>query len=87
MQRALVLSGGRSEILPEDLSPEVRGVTASPEEGELEGATLEEKVAALERREILRALGETKGNKSQTAERLGLSRQGLLNKMARFGIR
>ena len=87
MQRALVLSGGRPDILPEDLSPEVRGVTASPEEGELEGATLEEKVAALERREILRALGETKGNKSQTAERLGLSRQGLLNKMARFGIR
>jgi DNA-binding NtrC family response regulator len=87
MQRALVLAGGRAEILPEDLSPEVRGQTASPDSGELEGATLEEKVAALERREILRALAETSGNKSQTAERLGLSRQGLLNKMARFGIR
>ena len=87
MQRALVLSAGRSEILPEDLSAEVRGQAASPDGGELEGATLDEKVAALERREILRVLAETNGNKSQSAERLGLSRQGLLNKMSRFGIR
>lgn len=44
-------------------------------------------VAALERREIVAAPAATAGNKSHAAERLGLSRQGPLNKMARFAIR
>jgi transcriptional regulator with PAS, ATPase and Fis domain len=87
MQRALVLAGGRGEILAEDLSPALRDDGALPDHGEREGATLEDKVAALERREIIAALAATAGNKSHAAERLGLSRQGLLNKMARFGIR
>lgn len=88
MQRALVLAGGREEILPEDLSPDVRGAEAIDDEAaDDSGATLEQKVARLERREIQRALTETSGNKSQAADRLGLSRQGLLNKMARFGLK
>ncbi|XXX75592.1 helix-turn-helix domain-containing protein [Sorangium sp. So ce134] len=52
-----------------------------------EGATLEEKIAALERREIAAALRATQGNRSQAAARLGLSRQGLLNKMDRHGLK
>ena len=52
-----------------------------------EGATLEEKIAALERREIASALAATGGNKSHAAQRLGLSRQGLLNKMDRYGLK
>jgi DNA-binding NtrC family response regulator len=50
-------------------------------------ATLEEKIAALERKEIARALQATGGNKSQAATKLGLSRQGLLNKMDRYGLK
>ena len=49
--------------------------------------TLEEKIAALERREIIAALRVTQGNKSQAAALLGLSRQGLLNKMDRYALK
>src|SRR6185295_17776504 len=52
-----------------------------------EGSTLEEKIAALERREIAAALAATSGNRSHAAQRLGLSRQGLLNKMDRHGLK
>lgn len=90
MQRGLVMAGGRGEILEEDLSPGLRRSAAPGAAGaaaETEGKTLEEKIAALERREITRALEATQGNKSQTAALLGLSRQGLLNKMDRYGLK
>ncbi|EAU68484.1 sigma-54-dependent transcriptional regulator [Stigmatella aurantiaca] len=86
MQRALVLSGGRGEIQPEDLSPALRA--KAPTEGTDRAAlTLEEKIERLEREELTRALAECEGNRSHAAEKLGLSRQGLLNKMARYGLR
>ena len=90
MQRALVMAAGSGEILEEDLSPALRA--PSPGRGEAagsaaEGATLEEKIAALERREIAAALAATGGNRSQAAQRIGLSRQGLLNKMDRYGLK
>jgi two-component system NtrC family response regulator len=43
-------------------------------------------VEALESRMIRKALQETNGNKSQAAEKLGLSRRGLLNKLERYKI-
>ena len=49
-------------------------------------APLKEKVQALERREIEKALDRLHGNRTKTAEALGLSRQGLLNKMNRYGL-
>jgi len=100
MQRALVMAAGRSEILEEDLSPALRStyraVASTARAGPLSGlqsmlqdpaTTLEEKIAALEVAEIARVLAETSGNRSHAAERLGLSRQGLLNKMARHGLK
>jgi DNA-binding NtrC family response regulator len=102
MQRALVMAAGRGEIEEDDLSPALRaparaatdgaaaavgaaaaGAAASP------GAppTLESAIAALEHREIVAALAASGGNRSHAAQRLGLSRQGLLNKIARHGIR
>jgi DNA-binding NtrC family response regulator len=100
MQRALVMAAGRGEILEEDLSPALRrgafdagrgaaaaALTESGPPGPGEGATLEEKIAHLERHEIARALYATQGNKSHAAARLGLSRQGLLNKMDRYGLK
>jgi transcriptional regulator with PAS, ATPase and Fis domain len=86
MQRALVLSGGRGEIQPEDLSPALRA-KAPPGGADRAALTLEEKIERLEREEITRALAECEGNRSHAAEKLGLSRQGLLNKMARHGLR
>ncbi len=89
MQRALVMAAGRGEILEDDLSPALQSRKATtPSASEVaEGATLEEKIAALERREIAQALAATQGNRSHAATRLGLSRQGLLNKMDRYGLK
>jgi DNA-binding NtrC family response regulator len=84
MQRSLVVSAGRDEILVEDLSPALRGARIEDDPGD--GDTLEAKLGALERRELAAALAATGGNKSQAAQRLGLSRQGLLNKLARHGL-
>ena len=86
MQRAVVMAGGREEVLEEDLSPALRGGAGPSPSPDAEGATLEEKIAMLERREIERALSAEGGNRSHAAKRLGLSRQGLLNKMARHGL-
>lgn len=82
MQRALVMAAGRDEILEEDLSPSLR--TAAPSSSSL--TTLEEKIAMLEVTEIRAAMEATDGNKSQAATKLGISRQGLLNKLARYGL-
>lgn len=49
--------------------------------------TLEEEVAALERRRIVEALERTGHNHTHTARDLGLSRVGLLKKMDRMGLR
>ena len=91
MQRALVMGAGRGEILEEDLSPSLRGRSTAAAVGGPgapgDGATLEGKIAHLERREIAAALAATQGNRSHTATRLGLSRQGLLNKMERYGLK
>jgi DNA-binding NtrC family response regulator len=87
MQRALVMAAGRDEILEADLSPALRPIARASSLSEpRDDAPLDEKIAALERREIERALAATGGNRSHAALRLGLSRQGLLNKMARHGI-
>jgi DNA-binding NtrC family response regulator len=87
MQRALVMAAGRGEILEEDLSPALRAPGAAAAASDPSAATLEEKIAALERREIAAALTATNGNRSHAAQRLGLSRQGLLNKMDRYGLK
>ncbi|WP_164020646.1 sigma-54-dependent transcriptional regulator [Pyxidicoccus trucidator] len=83
MQRATVLAGERREIQPEDLS-----FTGSerPRASTPGATTLAQKVEALERREIEEALKRCGGNRTHTAEALGLSRQGLLKKLERFGL-
>jgi len=85
MQRAAVLAGDRREIQPEDLSftgaaERVRPVDAPA------GSTLQEKIEALERREIEAALQKFHNNRTHAAAALGLSRQGLLKKLERFGL-
>ena len=78
IQRAAVIAGRRA-IQPDDLG--LRPTSQTPD-----GATLAEQIEALERRVIRATLQAEGGNRSRTATRLGLSRQGLLNKMARFGF-
>lgn len=94
MQHALVMAAGRDEILEADLSlarepasTPARGGTTTDDAGDHAAGTLDEKIARLERREIEAALAADGGNRSHAAARLGLSRQGLLNKMARHGLK
>ncbi|MBZ0264583.1 sigma 54-interacting transcriptional regulator [bacterium] len=52
-----------------------------PKEG-----TLKQRIAGIEKRLIMEALEQYKHNQSTTADRLGLSRQALINKLHRYGI-
>jgi transcriptional regulator with PAS, ATPase and Fis domain len=83
MQRASVLAGARRDLLPEDLS--FTGADHRPA-AKASGASLQQKVEALERGEIEDALKKSGNNRTHAAEALGLSRQGLLKKMERYGI-
>ena len=83
LERAVVLSGGAGEILPEHLTPSVRGdaSTVAPEGGEgLE--TLEE----MERRHIAWVLRAHGGNRSRAAQALAVSRTTLYAKIERYGL-
>ena len=51
-----------------------------------EGAGLHAETRALEERRLRETLRRTHGNKTQAARSLGLSRQGLLKKLRRYGL-
>ncbi len=82
MQRATVLAQHRLEIGPEDLAFSKVPLDAS----QAKPTTLHQRVEELERREIEAALAKSHGNRTHAAEDLGLSRQGLLKKMSRYGL-
>jgi DNA-binding NtrC family response regulator len=52
----------------------------------LKPKSLKQAIEELERRMIAEALAGSKNNQQQTAKVLGLSRQGLINKMKRYGL-
>jgi len=84
IQRAVVLCRGEL-IQPEDLPPKI----ARQEEPILSDGQilpLKEARKKWERRLILDALRETGGNRKVTAERLGINRTTLYNKMREYGI-
>ncbi len=90
--RWLLATCRRFLIEPEDLSAAVREGGAP--DGTLGGGSIEvprevslaTTVAALERRLLADALAATSGNQKRAAELLGLSRQGLINKVKRYGL-
>jgi DNA-binding NtrC family response regulator len=57
---------------------------ATPEKGK--PVSLKRAIEDLERRMINEALAGTKNNQQQAAKMLGLSRQGLINKLKRYGL-
>ncbi len=83
MQRATVMARS-PEILPTDLS---FANTSQPQiQSQSQPQTLQEKLEALERHEIQKALQQAAGNRTHAADALGLSRQGLLNKITRYNL-
>jgi Nif-specific regulatory protein len=87
IERASTLAGNDTEITPEYLSERIK--TASDIDAALDTrvATLKEATAQVERQMVLDALRKSGGNRSQAARELGLTRQGLLNKIARYDIK
>ena len=88
VERALLLSE-RSELEVEDLPPEYRREVA-PGQIARHGVPLKERIRSatrqLEREAIVEALELTRGNVTQAARRLGLSRRGLQLKMRELDI-
>ena len=88
VQRALALADPGTGIRPNVLSERIRSVrivVRPPKPGTT--LSLKDMVTDVEKRVILQVLEENDWNKSRTAELLGLSRQGLLKKIARFGLK
>jgi serine/threonine-protein kinase PknK len=81
IRRAIVLSDGTIDCA--HLSPEI----ASPGEQQNVGLDLRARVDMLEAELVRQALQRTRGNQTQAAKLLGLSRFGLQKMMIRLGIR
>jgi Nif-specific regulatory protein len=87
VERAMTLAMGEKEIDEEHLSAKLKAPAGKQVSLDgITGATLQEVTKSIEQRMIKEALKNTKGNKSGAARSLGLTRQGLLNKIARYNI-
>ena len=86
IERALTLAGGDREIQAGYLSEKITGPAGQDAINPANGMTLHEATERMERQMVARALQDTNGNRSKAARLLGLTRQGLLNKIARYKI-
>ncbi len=86
IERALTLAGGDREIQAGYLSEKITGQVGQEAINPANGMTLHEATERLERQMVTRALRDADGNRSKAARLLGLTRQGLLNKIARYKI-
>jgi transcriptional regulator with GAF, ATPase, and Fis domain len=82
IRRALVLSDGTIDV--EHLSPDIAGHTAPPREDV--GLNVRRRIDALEMALVRDALDKTRGNQTQAAKLLGLSRFGLQKMIRRLKI-
>jgi transcriptional regulator with PAS, ATPase and Fis domain len=86
IERAVAMGNEGATIRADQLSPEIRPArTASTlllggEQG------MQDFIEGIERDLVLNALKKTGGNRSHAAKLLGISRRGLLNKIARYTI-
>jgi two-component system, NtrC family, response regulator HupR/HoxA len=86
LQRMVVLSDGGPELGPQLIGAKVLARAAVNDTLPAVGATLRERVEALEAGILSETLSRCGGNKSRAAAELGLSRVGLRSKLARYGL-
>ncbi len=89
MERAITMAAGGPFISPDLLSDKIcpRGTAANTGNQDYLSGSLKDAVRSVERRMIEEALVAAGGNRSRAAKALGLSRQGLLNKIGAYSIR
>lgn len=86
--RRIVVSVSHPIILEEDLSETLRtGSVKTPQINPKARTSLKETVEELEKRMIVEALERSGRNQLHAAKNLGLSRQGLIKKMKRYGMK
>ena len=86
VERAIAMSHPGAQIDVENLSPELRGKPKSMDVSLAPNQSLGDLVESIERDLVEKALKKTEGNRSHAARMLGISRRGLLNKIARYSI-
>ena len=86
IERAVCLAGPDQDIGVDSLSEKITAVSRDEPLESLADATLQQTVSRLEKKMIIQALRKSAGNRSQAARALGLTRQGLLNKIGRYAI-
>lgn len=85
IERIITLADDNSEIGPDLLSPRFHS-SRTPDTGESLDDSLKSQVENLEKNLLRETLAETNGNILRAAEKLGLSRAGLHNKLSRYHI-
>ncbi|MDJ0809963.1 MAG: sigma 54-interacting transcriptional regulator [Desulfobacterales bacterium] len=86
VERAVCLAGPDKEIGIDCLSEKITAVAQDESFESGADLTLQKTVQRIEKKMIVDALRKSRGNRSQAARTLGLTRQGLLNKIGRYGI-
>jgi Nif-specific regulatory protein len=86
MERALTLAGSDQEISEKYLSGKVFDPRDKPSAEFDPSGTLQEVTERIEKQMVHEALETAGGNRSQASKLLGITRQGLLNKIKRYGI-
>ena len=81
---AMVTDGNLIEL--SNLSDKIRDTSASGIRGVQLRHSLKEMVETLEKSVLVEKLREHQGNKTRVAKELGLSRNGLMKKMQRYGL-
>jgi Nif-specific regulatory protein len=89
MERALAMAGRKTILSEEFLSDKIRRLGDDVDRDALNKSSgrLKDVVQRVERRMVNEALKDAAGNRSRAAKALGLSRQGLLNKITAYHIR
>lgn len=86
LRRAAVVAQG-PEIEPSDFSDELTASAQPASTAPDPSCGLQKELEELEQRRIHEALAANGNNQQRTAKALGLSRQGLINKLKRYGMR
>jgi Nif-specific regulatory protein len=86
VQRLVIQCEDGSFVRPDDLSPHIRKVEALASRAAPAQGTLKERMDEVERWLLAEALREHGGNKTRTAEALGITREGLHKKLAKFDM-
>ena len=86
IERAVTMAAGVQNIGEEHLSEKITAKNFSQPLPKVPGETLRGYIERIEKRWIGEALQETQGNRTRAAKMLGLTRQGLLKKIARYEI-